>query len=270
MTREDRITVANVIEKHGGKFSGEMRSGICTHLISDTSSGEKYRKAITWSNIAIVNSKWLEASVERGYRLPESKYRVVLCSTPQRSQPSPLHHDVSIIAGNAPSIFADGTFFGNLDTNKTAMRSPTPLALPRSKSSQQTRRQLSSVNTPLRPKSHSHRTPVVVEAPNDIASTIDRKRSASIRQENVLVILESPSVDLLFFQSSKRQTNSIVVVTTDDNAPPPIDDSPGQFLDSNRVFKPRFDLTKANDFVANMAAVQSTDSPLLVRLISAI
>lgn len=42
-----------------------MSRSECTHLISANATGEKYRTAIKWQNIHVVNIDWFRKSIEK-------------------------------------------------------------------------------------------------------------------------------------------------------------------------------------------------------------
>uniref|UniRef100_A0A914UX32 BRCT domain-containing protein n=1 Tax=Plectus sambesii TaxID=2011161 RepID=A0A914UX32_9BILA len=152
-SKEERVEISRLIEAHGGRFTGEMRSGLCTHLICDSTTGEKYRKARAWDNMFIVTKAWLIDCVEQGYRLSEQRYepsRKLLLpssksnrptrssvseaadarsSTPQPDAQSMPDPDFSAIppyaSGLGMSQMADATM--NAESSTTAMASPTPV-----------------------------------------------------------------------------------------------------------------------------------------------
>lgn len=61
---DERSNIGRLIELHGGIFSGEMSKNTCTHLITSNNSGAKFRKAVEWGNIHVVDEKWLRKSIE--------------------------------------------------------------------------------------------------------------------------------------------------------------------------------------------------------------
>uniref|UniRef100_A0A183BRG8 BRCT domain-containing protein n=1 Tax=Globodera pallida TaxID=36090 RepID=A0A183BRG8_GLOPA len=70
----ERLELGRLVALHGGIFNGQMSRLSCTHLISATNSGEKYRRAHVWGNVQVVTSQWLHKSVASGYRLPEDRF----------------------------------------------------------------------------------------------------------------------------------------------------------------------------------------------------
>ncbi|CAH8530359.1 unnamed protein product [Heterobilharzia americana] len=72
---EERKEVSDLVSKHGGSYSGIMKVGETTHLITHQASGTKYVHAKKWK-IQIINIQWLIDSVNKGYALDEKDYRV--------------------------------------------------------------------------------------------------------------------------------------------------------------------------------------------------
>uniref|UniRef100_A0A914I8U5 RNA helicase n=1 Tax=Globodera rostochiensis TaxID=31243 RepID=A0A914I8U5_GLORO len=70
----ERIEIGRLVASHGGIFNGAMSRSSCTHLISATNYGEKYRRAREWGSVKVVTSRWLHKSIEMGYRLPEERF----------------------------------------------------------------------------------------------------------------------------------------------------------------------------------------------------
>lgn len=54
------------IELHGGVFERELIYDHTTYLIARNVQSEKYKTAVEWSNIIIVNEDWLEDSISGG------------------------------------------------------------------------------------------------------------------------------------------------------------------------------------------------------------
>uniref|UniRef100_A0A0N5A1P1 BRCT domain-containing protein n=1 Tax=Parastrongyloides trichosuri TaxID=131310 RepID=A0A0N5A1P1_PARTI len=85
-TRDD---LKIVIERNGGKYSGNLKNGETTHLLLNIASGQKYKSALKW-NINILKLSWLKDSVEAGYLLDEDKYLLTTnnrqCSTPNSTR----------------------------------------------------------------------------------------------------------------------------------------------------------------------------------------
>uniref|UniRef100_A0AC34R6F5 BRCT domain-containing protein n=1 Tax=Panagrolaimus sp. JU765 TaxID=591449 RepID=A0AC34R6F5_9BILA len=71
---KERFKIAELVENNGGKFTKEMDRLGCTHLIIDSTTGAKYRRAILWGNIHCVRLKWLLECVNLKRRLPENRY----------------------------------------------------------------------------------------------------------------------------------------------------------------------------------------------------
>ncbi|XP_067686474.1 DNA topoisomerase 2-binding protein 1-like [Haliotis asinina] len=75
LDQDERKEVKKTIEAEGGKYTGEMKMKECTHLIVKEAKGQKYEHASKWK-IHIVRPRWLYDSVEKGYCLDETDYRV--------------------------------------------------------------------------------------------------------------------------------------------------------------------------------------------------
>ncbi|XP_062116606.1 uncharacterized protein LOC133830610 [Humulus lupulus] len=71
----ERKEMEKIIVQSGGKYSAELTKK-CTHLISDSPEGDKYKVARRWGNIHIINRKWFDQSVARRARLDEDSYPV--------------------------------------------------------------------------------------------------------------------------------------------------------------------------------------------------
>ncbi|CAJ0962679.1 unnamed protein product, partial [Mesorhabditis belari] len=98
------------IEINGGKYSPSLTQQ-CTHMITESCSGDKYRKVKDWEKrskaeekgvrrVYLVNLKWLMKSIEAGYIQPESRYdpERPTCSTPTHEAPI-QDLELSAIAG---------------------------------------------------------------------------------------------------------------------------------------------------------------------------
>ncbi|XP_071103201.1 DNA topoisomerase 2-binding protein 1-like [Haliotis cracherodii] len=75
LDQDERKEVKKTIEAEGGRYTGEMKMKECTHLIVKEAKGQKYEHATKWK-IHIVRPRWLYDSVEKGYCLDETDYRV--------------------------------------------------------------------------------------------------------------------------------------------------------------------------------------------------
>lgn len=85
-TSNERSNIGRLIELHGGIFCGEMSKNTCTHLITSSNSGAKFRKAVQWGTFYIVDEKWLRKSIELEYRLSEKKFNRIDQNTTQKVQ----------------------------------------------------------------------------------------------------------------------------------------------------------------------------------------
>ena len=62
---DDRLYIGRLLELHGGTYDDQMNKCTCTHLIASTNSGNKYRKALEWETVEIVDERWLRKSIEK-------------------------------------------------------------------------------------------------------------------------------------------------------------------------------------------------------------
>jgi DNA replication regulator DPB11 len=61
----ERTVIGQAIEENGGRYTMDMERGICTHLITDKTNGDKYKFALQWGEIHLVTSRWLRKCLER-------------------------------------------------------------------------------------------------------------------------------------------------------------------------------------------------------------
>uniref|UniRef100_A0A3Q0KM56 Putative topbp1 n=1 Tax=Schistosoma mansoni TaxID=6183 RepID=A0A3Q0KM56_SCHMA len=99
---EERKEVSDLVSKHGGKYSGVMKIGETTHLVTRQASGTKYVHAKKWK-IQIISIKWLIDSVDKGYALDEEDYRVDQAKT-KSSTPTPNTQQNEISFDNISAI----------------------------------------------------------------------------------------------------------------------------------------------------------------------
>ncbi|CAH8523816.1 unnamed protein product [Schistosoma bovis] len=99
---EERKEVSDLVSKHGGKYSGVMKIGETTHLVTRQASGTKYVHAKKWK-IQIISIKWLIDSVDKGYALDEEDYRVDQVKT-KSSTPTPNTQQNEISFDNISAI----------------------------------------------------------------------------------------------------------------------------------------------------------------------
>uniref|UniRef100_A0A914ELQ0 BRCT domain-containing protein n=1 Tax=Acrobeloides nanus TaxID=290746 RepID=A0A914ELQ0_9BILA len=100
--RDERDNLAHLIESNGGTFKGELNKHTCTHLVTRTNSGEKFKKAMEWKK-HVITWNWVEKSVGKGFRLREKDYHPsVKCSTPNLSRDAP-QLDVPNISSIGPA-----------------------------------------------------------------------------------------------------------------------------------------------------------------------
>lgn len=61
----ERNAIGGAIEENGGRYVSDMEKGVCTHLITDKTSGDKYKFAVRWQGIRIVTTRWLRKCLIR-------------------------------------------------------------------------------------------------------------------------------------------------------------------------------------------------------------
>jgi NAD-dependent DNA ligase len=66
---EERFQFQKLVEENGGTFSASLVREKCTHLISESATGDKYFHAKSWGTVHVVNSKWLSECVNRKCKL---------------------------------------------------------------------------------------------------------------------------------------------------------------------------------------------------------
>jgi topoisomerase (DNA) II binding protein 1 len=59
---ETRVRFKELVEGHGGQFSGDLKDAATTHLIACEGSGEKFRCALGW-RVRICRPAWIEDCV---------------------------------------------------------------------------------------------------------------------------------------------------------------------------------------------------------------
>jgi hypothetical protein len=62
---DERTIIGQAIEENAGKYVMDMQKGACTHLISDKTSGNKYKFALKWGGVYVVTTRWLRKSLDR-------------------------------------------------------------------------------------------------------------------------------------------------------------------------------------------------------------
>ena len=72
---ETRKEVAQLTEKNGGKYSGDLNMRTCTHLIVNVAKGEKYTYARQWK-IHCVSPEWFYDCLKEGHWVDEASYEV--------------------------------------------------------------------------------------------------------------------------------------------------------------------------------------------------
>ncbi|XP_067928682.1 DNA topoisomerase 2-binding protein 1-like [Watersipora subatra] len=117
---KERDKIKEIVEKGGGKYSGQMAYKECTHLVIDRPEGQKYKMAQKWGSISIVAPQWIYDCEKEGHRLSEelSKYTIRKASTPSKEEfRSPNPPDVSAIHSSTLSV-------SNIDETILSVRGP--------------------------------------------------------------------------------------------------------------------------------------------------
>uniref|UniRef100_A0AC35FSL4 BRCT domain-containing protein n=1 Tax=Panagrolaimus sp. PS1159 TaxID=55785 RepID=A0AC35FSL4_9BILA len=147
---DQRLKISQLVRQHGGEFSGSMAQQTCTHLVIDSNTGEKYRKAVEWKTVKIVTLKWLMKCAESGVRYDEDKYQPGVKTSTQAvhnktlSAPdvseifsktrNPAPPPSSTASSNASIVAGDHTMMNNRQRNATATAiigtGVTPLKMP--------------------------------------------------------------------------------------------------------------------------------------------
>ncbi|CAL2027844.1 unnamed protein product [Caenorhabditis brenneri] len=70
----DRSSLIQLIEENGGKIPGSMNRARCSHLVTDKTCGEKYLKATEWTEIRIVQTRWIRKCIQLGFLIDEEKH----------------------------------------------------------------------------------------------------------------------------------------------------------------------------------------------------
>lgn len=61
----ERTIIGQAIEENGGVYSMDMVRGVCTHLVTDKTSGDKYKFATKWGDIRIATTRWVRKCIEQ-------------------------------------------------------------------------------------------------------------------------------------------------------------------------------------------------------------
>eukprot|EP00762_Andalucia_godoyi_P008256 ANDGO_02993.mRNA.1 BRCT domain-containing protein At4g02110 len=73
-TGAERMEIKSLVALAGAQYTGDLSKSKNTHLIVLRQEGEKYTKALEWG-MQVVSRRWLEESILRWARMPESDYR---------------------------------------------------------------------------------------------------------------------------------------------------------------------------------------------------
>ena len=57
---DERLLLCKLIQTHGGEFTGDMQRDVCTHLILDSNTGDKFKQVQQeWMHIKCVTMRWI-------------------------------------------------------------------------------------------------------------------------------------------------------------------------------------------------------------------
>lgn len=126
---DERKEIQKLIVQNGGKYSAELTKN-CTHLISDSAEGDKYKVARKWGHIHIVTRKWFDQSIARRACLNEESYPVQgglvssnkgmkTCLTGQHVQDKVIGNSVPKPSAIAAESSVPCSGFGDLDVEAT-------------------------------------------------------------------------------------------------------------------------------------------------------
>lgn len=60
---ESRSVLHDLFVRHGGRFEASLKKQSATHLVAAEPQGEKYKRALEWKSVAVVNESWVHDSV---------------------------------------------------------------------------------------------------------------------------------------------------------------------------------------------------------------
>ncbi|CAD5225671.1 unnamed protein product [Bursaphelenchus okinawaensis] len=73
LSPHERTLLGQLVEENGGKYSAAMEKNVCTHLVLNAPSGEKYKFASSFG-VKPVTPSWLRRCIENGIRYHERRY----------------------------------------------------------------------------------------------------------------------------------------------------------------------------------------------------
>ncbi|CAI2301594.1 unnamed protein product [Caenorhabditis sp. 36 PRJEB53466] len=103
----DRTNLIQLIQEHGGQVPGTMSRTKSSHLVTDCTNSQKYKKAMEWKTIKVVQTRWVRKCIDLGHLIDEAKYHPkylasehIRSSTPKRdANMTETGPDVSSISG---------------------------------------------------------------------------------------------------------------------------------------------------------------------------
>uniref|UniRef100_A0AC35U322 BRCT domain-containing protein n=1 Tax=Rhabditophanes sp. KR3021 TaxID=114890 RepID=A0AC35U322_9BILA len=73
---DSRGYIDTMAKNRGGKYSGQMKKDVTTHLICNYSCGEKWKVAKKWGNVNLVSLEWFLQSMESDFVFPYDRFPV--------------------------------------------------------------------------------------------------------------------------------------------------------------------------------------------------
>ena len=71
---EERYRLQRLFESNGGTSTRDLVHNEVSHLVLETSEGEKYKAARMWGNVSIITKDWVHACVDAKKWVPEIPY----------------------------------------------------------------------------------------------------------------------------------------------------------------------------------------------------
>uniref|UniRef100_A0A914ICA1 BRCT domain-containing protein n=1 Tax=Globodera rostochiensis TaxID=31243 RepID=A0A914ICA1_GLORO len=122
----ERVEIGRLVASHGGIFNGAMSRSSCTHLISATNYGEKYRRAREWGSVKVVTSRWLHKSIEMFSRLLPQLYTEMPSPPPLPSKGQQQHNTNGVHSPLVTSAMLN-SLMRHLQQNKMFCSAPTAM-----------------------------------------------------------------------------------------------------------------------------------------------
>eukprot|EP01018_Ginkgo_biloba_P019691 Gb_04893 [translate_table: standard] len=121
---DERKEMEELVMKYGGQYSADLTKK-CTHLISNTAEGDKYKVAKRWGHIKIVNQMWFSQSIATRACLDDDLYPVQATNTSKLAKkgiPKSHNQDKEIVSQEIVSL----TMAANLQSSISQRLSSTP------------------------------------------------------------------------------------------------------------------------------------------------